>query len=646
MDGPLIAARAVHFAAQISLAGIFGFVAIVAAPAYARAGSAMPMALRRKLVFIAVTSLVLALASAVPWLLLVTRSMSGRPLSVVLAQGFVATVLTGTQFGHAWIVRFSLIVLLIPFVAMLGKRRALDALAALLGAALLAAAAWQGHAGAEQGLPGIVQVGADGIHLVAAGWWVGALLPLALLLAAARRERDRGGATVAQGATVAFSSLGLGCVAALLMTGAISTWLLVGSVPALMGTFYGQLLLLKIALFGVMLILAAINRLRLLPRLAVPDHGRKAIESRTAVRRIERNALIEALLGLGVIIIVAALGTQIPAAHEQPWWPFPYRFGLDEIAAVPDLRNDATGTAILAFLGLVLIGFGWRRRRALPIVTGFVLFFGLGWRPIQLLMIEATPTSYYVSSEPFAVRSILAGGKLYTQRCVACHGKSGQGDGPLAAELPIAPADLTTHLSAHTDGDLFWFISNGRGGGIMPAFAATLDEAQRWDVINVLKAHAASVETATLSADVMTDPAPLAPDFSFPDADGAPGTLKALLARDAVLLVLTDAPQSPLAAQMEGWRSVLATNGVAILVVADDPELRSVYAFYDPRHGRGAAASPSTVAFLIDRDGYIRASWHPGDTPDWGDLATLTQEITAMGRLKLVPVAQNAHVHP
>jgi putative copper export protein/mono/diheme cytochrome c family protein len=645
MDGPLIAARAIHFAAQISLAGIFGFVALVAAPAYARTGSAMPVDLRRKLGFIAAGSLVLTLISAIPWLLFVARSMSGKPVSVVLTQGIVGTVLTDTQFGHAWVLRFGFMVLLIPFIVALGRRRALDAMATSLGAALLAATAWQGHAGAEQSFQGIVHVCADAIHLVVAGLWLGALLPLALLLAAAHRESDRRGAIVAQAATVAFSSLGLSCVAALLITGTISTWFLVGSVPALIGTLYGELLLLKIALFAVMVTVAAINRLRLLPRLAATDHGRKAIESRIAVGQLERNALIEALIGLGVIAIVAVLGTQTPAAHEQPWWPFPYRLGFDEIASVPDLRNDAIGTAILALLGLVLIGFGWRRQRVLTIATGLVLFFGLGWRPIQLLMLEATPTSYYASSEPYTVRSILAGGKIYTQHCASCHGKSGQGDGPLAVKLPIAPADLTAHLTAHRDGDVFWFISHGLGGGVMPAFAATLDETQRWDVINALKAHADTDEAAMLRADVATNPAPLAPDFSFPAPDGAPGTLKTLLARDAVLLVLTDAPLSSFPAQVEDWRSVLAASGVAIIVVTDDPALRSVYALYDRTYAPGGANSPKLVAFLIDRDGYIRARWYPGGKPDWGDLATLTQEIIAMGRLKLAPAAQNIHVH-
>ena len=645
MDGLLVTARAVHFAAQILLAGVLGFMVVIAWPASARAGTTMSASVRRRLALLTWVSLALALLSAAPWLLFVTRSMSAQPLPLVLSRGVFLTVLMRTQFGHAWAIGAVILVVLIPFIVKLGRHRALDAAAATFAAIGLAIAAWQGHAGADEGVEGILHVGADAMHLVAAGLWLGALLPLALFLADARSAQNRRGAIAMQEAALAFSDLGLGCVSVLLITGTLNAWFLVGSVPALFGTAYGQLLLLKLGLFAAMLVLAAINRLRLLPQLATTDHGRKAAESQAAARHIERNALIEALIGLGIVAIVAALGTLVPGAHEQPWWPFPYRLGLDQIAAVPDLRNDAIGTGALALFGLTLLGFGCRRRRPMPIVTGLVLFLGLGWRPIQLLTIEATPTSYYASPEPFSVHSIIAGGKIYQGYCVACHGRAGLGDGPLAAGLPIAPADLTYHLSAHRDGDLFWFVTHGMSGGTMPAFSPALDDTQRWDVIEALKAHADS-ELDSLSAAVTSDPAPVAPDFDFPAEDGAPGSLSALLAKGSVLLVLGDDRQSPSVDQFEGSRNALAANGVAMVVITDDPDLRAVYRAYEPGRKRQTILPVRVIAFLIDRDGYVRAAWRPGDTPDWGNPETLAQEVAAMSRLKLAPVAApNAHVH-
>ena len=37
-----------------------------------------------------------------------------------------------------------------------------------------------------------------------------------------------------------------------------------------------------------------------------------------------------------------------------------------------------------------------------------------------------------------------AGHNLYEQHCMVCHGLRGHGDGPLAEELKVAPADLTS----------------------------------------------------------------------------------------------------------------------------------------------------------------------------------------------------------
>jgi len=43
------------------------------------------------------------------------------------------------------------------------------------------------------------------------------------------------------------------------------------------------------------------------------------------------------------------------------------------------------------------------------------------------------------------------GQETYMSYCVTCHGTSGQGNGPLAEDLPVAPADLT-RLAARNEG--------------------------------------------------------------------------------------------------------------------------------------------------------------------------------------------------
>ena len=107
--------------------------------------------------------------------------------------------------------------------------------------------------------------------------------------------------------------LGVASVGTLLATGIVNSWMLVGSVSALIETVYGRWLLAKIALFFVMLVIAAVNRQRLTPQLM--DRTNAAV-SRTALRRIRYNSLIEATVGAVVIIIVGFLGTIPPASAE------------------------------------------------------------------------------------------------------------------------------------------------------------------------------------------------------------------------------------------------------------------------------------------------------------------------------------------
>ena len=129
--------------------------------------------------------------------------------------------------------------------------------------------AWAGHGAATEDVPfDAIHLPADILHLLAAGAWLGALLPLVILLAQARRDSSPQAVAVARAATLRFSVLGISCVGTLLVTGVVNTWFLSGSVPALLGTLYGQLLLVKIALFAAMIAVAGINQRRLLPRLA------------------------------------------------------------------------------------------------------------------------------------------------------------------------------------------------------------------------------------------------------------------------------------------------------------------------------------------------------------------------------------------
>ena len=106
--------------------------------------------------------------------------------------------------------------------------------------------------------------------------------------------------------------MGIVSVGTLSATGVINTWILVGSIHALIVTDYGRLLVLKLVVFAIMLTFAAINRFWLTPRLGFSPDNELQLE---ALRQLSRNSVTEIVLGLTIFAIVGVLGTLDPAIH-------------------------------------------------------------------------------------------------------------------------------------------------------------------------------------------------------------------------------------------------------------------------------------------------------------------------------------------
>ena len=79
----------------------------------------------------------------------------------------------------------------------------------------------------------------------------------------------------------------------------------------MVGTPYGRLLGLKILFFSVMVVLALVNRFRLLPRL------RREPQPSAPIAALARSVLFEQALGFAVLAVVSILGTWPPAIHHQ-----------------------------------------------------------------------------------------------------------------------------------------------------------------------------------------------------------------------------------------------------------------------------------------------------------------------------------------
>jgi copper resistance protein D len=309
-NGPLIAVRAIHFAASAITTGALVFRAVVAKPAL-DSEQAVAKLIRMQTLMVAWVALAITVASGMVWLLLQATSMSGLPLGEAMTSSVLLTVLNQTQFGQVSEIRFVLAIILAACLAY-DRFPLADWFGPAAALGLTAAIAWTGHAGSTLGQTGNLHLTADALHLVAAASWIGGLVSLVILLAAARRHQAVAWASLARNATTRFSTLGIVSVATLLATGMVNAWILVGSFHALVITEYGQLLMVKIAVFAVMLVLAAVNRFGLTPRLAVSSGNEPRLK---ALRQLTRNSTIEIALGLAIFAIVGLLGTLHPAFH-------------------------------------------------------------------------------------------------------------------------------------------------------------------------------------------------------------------------------------------------------------------------------------------------------------------------------------------
>jgi len=201
----------------------------------------------------------------------------------------IPVVLTDTVFGHALLLRLGLL-------ALTAISLPVGWLAAILSATAAAEQIGMGHAIASGGFLLPISVG---LHVTAAGIWLGGLIPLGLLIRDLPGERARV-------AAMRFSPIGLGCVFVLAGTALVQGETLVGGMPGLLDSAYGQIAALKLGLFAVLIVCAVINRVVLAPR---ADH---------APGPLLRTLSGEVLVGILVVFAAAYLSQQMPGMDMTP----------------------------------------------------------------------------------------------------------------------------------------------------------------------------------------------------------------------------------------------------------------------------------------------------------------------------------------
>lgn len=283
-EGALIGAR---FALMIDLALLMGL------PLF---WWAMGMAGRKSLLVVLALG---GMALSALWLLASAAAMTGTPISSP-DWASAQILLTMTPIGPVLTVRGGALLLTLACLLLPQGLRV-----ALIPAAVAAATlAWTGHAGATENMAGTLHRAADVAHIWAAAGWIGALAVLLHAVVTLRHDVQRVAAILG-----GFALMGTLIVATLIISGAINLVMIVGlaDLPALVGSRYGLLLGAKLALFALMLGLAAVNRWRLTPLLELG-------ETQRAIAHLRLSLGIETSAAITIIGLVAWLGTLDPMA--------------------------------------------------------------------------------------------------------------------------------------------------------------------------------------------------------------------------------------------------------------------------------------------------------------------------------------------
>jgi copper transport protein len=216
----------------------------------------------------------------------------------------IVPIRVGTHLGQAWTVTtfawLGVLVLLVAAWVTPQKRERLLACAGVSALGIAFGISWASHPASH----GALALLADYLHLLAGALWVGGLVALAILAAAARSLSRSKREAMIRATVMRLSALAVPFVA---LVGAAGIYLALRELPspsALLSSGYGVTLLLKSAVVVGALILGGYHRRFVLPRIA----------SGAPVASIRRTLTVEVCLLVVALVLAAVLGQTAPPA--------------------------------------------------------------------------------------------------------------------------------------------------------------------------------------------------------------------------------------------------------------------------------------------------------------------------------------------
>jgi putative copper resistance protein D len=209
--------------------------------------------------------------------------------------------------GMAWMIRITM--LSVVALAMSCNTRASAPglwIATIAGAIALASLAWNGHGAMDEG---VWHFTVDILHLLAAGAWLGALVAFFWMSRNNSLQSEKHIRLLARAVT-RFESVGALIVVVITVTGVVNyLYIARPTIDAVLPGTYGVLLLIKVALFAGMLVLAALNRLHWGPLL---QQSLREGQYRVAANTLRCSVRVELVAGVLIVGLVAQLGTLSP----------------------------------------------------------------------------------------------------------------------------------------------------------------------------------------------------------------------------------------------------------------------------------------------------------------------------------------------
>jgi hypothetical protein len=187
----------------------------------------------------------------------------------------------------------------------------------------------------------------------------------------------------------------------------------------------------------------------------------------------------------------------------------------------------------------------------------------------------------------------------------------------------------------------------------MPGFAAVMSPADRWDVINFVRARAAGVLSRGVGPEISTAAAPAIPDFAF-EASGRQHTLDQVLQTGPAVVALFGAPPSVgRMTQLAAAQQRLAAAGAQILPVdlSSASSAAPETAAPPPLIGIASDVAATLALFraaddggetdlMLDRAGNVRARWTADGAGGVPGAAALVADAARVARF---PAAAENH---